>query len=84
MNGPLVIPLPKIFKGSCLNCGWTTNNIMNYLAQNDGFGLIVAGCIKKNIKNVPFSRYPITVCSERCLLREIEAAVYCIIEEITK
>lgn len=82
--GPLVIPLPKIFKGICLNCGRKTNNILNYLVQKDGLGLIVGQCIRKNVKNAAIHKYAITVCSEACLQREIELVLYCVLEEITK
>ena len=84
MHGPLVIPLPKAFKGICLYCGRKTNLIANYSIQKDKLGDIVFRCIKKNIKNVSMFRYPISVCNEDCLLREIEDVVDCILEDITQ
>jgi hypothetical protein len=81
-KGPLIIELP--LSGTCFNCGKTTKKILNYFVQSDEFGVIVFSSIKKNIKNIPYYKYPLSICGVRCLKKEIAFVLDKILEKLTE
>lgn len=82
-KGPLILPLP-LLEGTCFCCGRKTKKILNYFVQNDEFGVLIFSSIKKNIKNVPFYKYPISICGMRCLKKEIGFVLDRILERMTE
>ena len=83
LKGGLILPIP-IINYACLNCGRKTSNILNYDVQHHRLGNIVFRCIKKNLKNAPNYRHPISVCGTICLTDEIASVADCILESITE
>lgn len=81
-KGNLILELP--LEGSCFYCGRKTKCILNYFVQNDTFGIIVFSSIKKNIKNSHLYRYPISICNEKCLKKEIDQVLGSILEKMTE